>query len=77
MTGDRELRDEALEGEIELVSELVLAAAVSEEPLRQEQIDELLGVAPLGRKPAAAPPQAAPEIRCAPPARFEPGGPNL
>ncbi|MEO6790216.1 MAG: hypothetical protein ABI249_01090 [Ornithinibacter sp.] len=51
MTGDRELRDEALEGEIELVGELVLAAAAAEGPMRQEQIDELLGVAPRPGKP--------------------------
>ena len=38
------LRDESLEDEIELVGELVVAATVSDGPLTQEQIDQVLGV---------------------------------
>ena len=39
-----ELTDDALESEIELVSELVVAATSSDRPLRQDEVDHLLGV---------------------------------
>lgn len=56
MTGDRELRDEDLEREIELVGALVLAAGQSEEPLPQEQIDWVLGIDPDGSTPTGSTP---------------------
>ncbi|MEO7422476.1 MAG: hypothetical protein ABIU87_08780 [Ornithinibacter sp.] len=77
MTGDRELRDEALEGEIELVGALVLAAAASEGPMLQEQIDELLGVVPLATAPEGLAPPVPPETGCAPATRLQPCGPSL
>ena len=40
-----DLTDDALQGEIELVGELVVAASASERPLTDEEIDEVLGVA--------------------------------
>jgi hypothetical protein len=39
-----ELTDDTLQGEIELVGELVVAASASERPLTNEEIDEVLGV---------------------------------
>jgi hypothetical protein len=48
LTKDRadNLTDDELESEIELVSELVVAATSSDRPLPQEEVDHLLGVAP-------------------------------
>ncbi|HEY5248166.1 MAG TPA: hypothetical protein VIJ15_06915 [Dermatophilaceae bacterium] len=43
---DESLRDDALESEIELVSELVVAATSSVGPLHQDEVDQLLGVVP-------------------------------
>jgi hypothetical protein len=40
------LTDDDLESEIELVSELVVAATSSDGPLDQDQVDQLLGVRP-------------------------------
>jgi hypothetical protein len=45
-TPEDELTDEDLESEIELVSRLVLAATSSDRPLRQDEVDLLLGVEP-------------------------------
>jgi len=42
---DDELQDAALQEEIELVGDLVVAATSSDGRLTQEQIDRLLGVA--------------------------------
>jgi hypothetical protein len=39
-----DLTDDDLESEIELVSRLVVAATSSERPLRQDEVDHLLGV---------------------------------
>jgi hypothetical protein len=39
-----ELTDDALQDEIELVGELVVAASASERPLTDDEIDRLLGV---------------------------------
>jgi hypothetical protein len=39
-----ELTDDALQGEIELVGDLVVAASASEHPLTDEEIDRVLGV---------------------------------
>ncbi len=50
MQQDPSLHDEQLENEIRLVGDLVLAASASEDPLSQEQIDEVLGV-PTGTAP--------------------------
>jgi len=49
----KELTDDALESEIELVGELVVAATSSSGPLAQDQIDRLLGIvpAPAGSQP--------------------------
>ncbi len=44
MTTDRELTDEALRQEIELVGELVVAATMCSGRMGQDQVDELLGV---------------------------------
>lgn len=56
-----ELTDGALQDEIELVGELVVAASASERPLTEDEIDEVLGVirgtspaAQLGKAPAVA-----------------------
>ena len=50
MTMDRpaggELTDDALQDEIELVGELVVAASASERALTDEEIDEALGIKP-------------------------------
>jgi hypothetical protein len=57
-----ELTDSDLRSEIELVGDLVVAAAGSEGPLTEEEIDRVLGVkqrrqgrslSPAGRTPAA------------------------
>ena len=42
--GGDDLTDGDLESEIELVSELVLAATSSDGPLNQDELDHLLGV---------------------------------
>lgn len=44
------LTDGALQSEIELVGDLVVAATSSDGPLAQDEIDRLLGVVP-GNKP--------------------------
>jgi hypothetical protein len=48
MTTDRpgggELTDGALQDEIELVGELVVAASASERPLTDDEIDQVLGI---------------------------------
>jgi hypothetical protein len=49
---DDELTDDDLESEIELVSELVVAASSSERPLHQDEVDQLLGVDP--KEPGSA-----------------------
>jgi hypothetical protein len=43
---DKGLTDDDLESEIELVSELVLAATSSDRPLHQDEVDHILGVGP-------------------------------
>jgi hypothetical protein len=43
---DDMLTDDVLESEIELVSELVVAATSSDGPLGQDVVDRILGVAP-------------------------------
>ncbi len=43
---DDDLTDDDLESEIELVSELVVAATSSDGPLGQDQVDHILGVSP-------------------------------
>jgi hypothetical protein len=43
---DDNLTDDALQSEIELVSELVVAATSSDGPLQQDEVDLLLGVRP-------------------------------
>jgi hypothetical protein len=43
---DKGLTDDDLESEIELVSELVLAATSSDGPLHQDEVDHLLGLTP-------------------------------
>ncbi len=52
---DDALTDDALESEIELVSELVVAATSSDRPLRQDEVDRLLGVTPSEGSPAVEP----------------------
>jgi hypothetical protein len=42
------LTDDDLESEIELVSELVVAATSSDGPLDQDQVDQILGLRPGG-----------------------------
>ena len=44
------LTDDDLQSEIELVGDLVVAATSSDGPMRQEEIDRLLGVRPHGDK---------------------------
>jgi len=46
--GEPSLTDDDLESEIELVSELVVAATSSDGPLDQDEVDQLLGVDPRG-----------------------------
>jgi hypothetical protein len=41
---DDDLTDDDLKSEIELVSRLVVAATSSDRPLRQDEVDHLLGV---------------------------------
>jgi hypothetical protein len=52
MTSERpaggELTDDALQDEIELVGELVVAASAGERALTDEEIDEALGINPGG-----------------------------
>jgi len=43
---DDNLTDDDLQSEIELVSELVVAATSSDGPLHQDEVDLLLGVRP-------------------------------
>lgn len=43
-----DLTDDDLQGEIELVGDLVVAASASERPLTDEEIDRVLGIAPEG-----------------------------
>ena len=43
---DEDLTDDDLESEIDLVSRLVVAATSSNRPLRQDEVDHLLGLAP-------------------------------
>jgi hypothetical protein len=43
---DLGLTDNDLESEIELVSELVLAATSSDRPLHQDEVDHILGLRP-------------------------------
>jgi hypothetical protein len=47
-----ELTDGALQDEIELVGELVVAASASEGPLSEAEIDEVLGVTRASREDA-------------------------
>ena len=63
------LTDDDLQSEIELVGDLVVAATSSDGPMRQEEIDRLLGVRPPRDKPkpkprlkAKAEPGAEPEL---------------
>jgi hypothetical protein len=42
--GGAELTDDALQDEIELVGELVVAASASDGPLTDDEIDKVLGV---------------------------------
>lgn len=44
MQGDPSLTDDDLQGEIDLVGALVLAAAEADGPMSQSTIDEVLGV---------------------------------
>jgi hypothetical protein len=53
------LTDDDLQSEIELVGDLVVAATSSDGPMRQEEIDRLLGVRPPGDKPKPKPPPKA------------------
>lgn len=46
MHPDPSLQDEQLQGEIDLVGALVIAASQSDGPLTAERIDEILGVVP-------------------------------
>ena len=52
---DEALTDDALESEIELVSELVVAATHSDGPLGQAEVDHLLGVSPKTDRAAIQP----------------------
>ena len=49
---DDNLTDDDLQSEIELVSELVVAATSSDGPLHQDEVDLLLGVRPGADNPA-------------------------
>lgn len=42
---DERLRDDAALAEIELVSQLIIAASEADQPLSAEELDSLLGVA--------------------------------
>ena len=48
---DDNLIDDALQSEIELVSDLVVAATSSEGPMHQDDVDVLLGVHPVEKVP--------------------------
>jgi len=52
---DENLTDDDLRSEIEMVSELVVAATSSNRPLNQHEVDLLLGVDPKIVDPAADP----------------------
>ena len=60
MQQDPSLHDEQLEDEIELVSELVLAASQTEGRLSERAIDEVLGVDPEAEGAAPAAPEPSP-----------------
>ena len=60
MQQDPSLHDEQLEDEIELVSELVLAASQTEGRLSEQAIDEVLGVDAPAAPVAPAVPEAPP-----------------
>jgi hypothetical protein len=62
------LTDDDLQSEIELVGDLVVAATSSDGPMRQEEIDRLLGVRHPGDKPK---PRAKPGAKAK--AKAEPG----
>jgi hypothetical protein len=62
------LTDEDLQSEIELVGDLVVAATSSDGPMRQEEIDRLLGVRPPGDKP-----KPKPRLKAKAKAKAEPG----
>jgi len=53
---DDNLTDHDLESEIEMVSELVVAATSSDGPLHQDEVDLLLGVSPAVVRPAVVRP---------------------
>ena len=50
---DENVTDDDLRSEIEMVSELVLAATDSDGPLGQDEVDRLLGVVPQHDGPGA------------------------
>jgi hypothetical protein len=52
---EEQLIDDDLESEIELVSELVVAATSSDGPLGQEAVDHILGIAPKEDGPVSEP----------------------
>jgi hypothetical protein len=52
MHPDPSLQDEQLQGEIDLVGALVIAASQADGPLSTERIDEILGVVPAPALPA-------------------------
>lgn len=49
---DPDLTDETLQGEIELVGDLVVAASGSKGPMSEEDIDRVLGISPASSHPA-------------------------
>lgn len=49
---DENLTDDDLKSEIEMVSDLVVAATSSDGPLNQAEVDLLLGINPDGDSPA-------------------------
>lgn len=55
-TAGGELTDDALQREIELVGELVVAASASDGPLTEEQIDLILGIERRHRDSRVSPP---------------------
>ena len=57
-TAGAELTDDALQREIELVGELVVAASASDGPLTDEQIDLILGIERIHRDARASLPGA-------------------
>jgi hypothetical protein len=54
---DVPLEDAELLAEVELTTNLIIAASESEEPLPQEQVDRLLGVDPDETRSVPIPPQ--------------------